>query len=193
LRRRESNVRTNPHRYTLDPPMDLFSQQLLVERDNLLKVANHRLSSAAWAQDAVSETILAALERQPNIGDPTRLRRWLYGVLHNKVVDQVRRHVGDDLVSTVGDSHDLDALHDANHHGAPDPFDNACHSQFIQSLARELNRLPHVHATAFVMREALDKSADDICRELGLSLSNLWVILHRTRMRLRGSLQAHFT
>lgn len=172
--------------------MHPFSHQLLEERDNLLKVANHRLSSSAWAQDAVSETILAALERPPDIEDPSRIRKWLYGVLHNKVVDQIRRHVGDDTVSTVGDSHDLDDLHVPTHITAADPYDNACHSQFIHCLASELNRLPKLHATAFVMREALDTPADDICHELGLSLGNLWVILHRTRLRLRHSLQAHF-
>jgi RNA polymerase sigma factor (sigma-70 family) len=172
--------------------MDSFCSQVMAERDNLLRVASHRLSSTAWAQDAVSETILAALERAPAIDDPTRLRRWLYGVLHNKVVDQIRRHVGDTTVVMAGNANDLDELHAASQHTGSDPLQNACHAQFIDNLAKELNRLPPAHATAFVMREAFDTSADDICHELGLSLGNLWVILHRTRVRLRQSLQAHF-
>jgi len=41
----------------------------------------------------------------------------------------------------------------------------------------------------FMMREMLGLETVEICRELSLSESNCWVILHRARSRLRRCLE----
>ena len=42
------------------------------------------------------------------------------------------------------------------------------------------------------MREWLELEAEEICKELGITPTNLWVTLHRARMRLRECLQARW-
>ena len=44
----------------------------------------------------------------------------------------------------------------------------------------------------FLMREWLELSSDEICKELGLSATNLYVTLHRARLRLRECLETHW-
>jgi DNA-directed RNA polymerase specialized sigma24 family protein len=40
-----------------------------------------------------------------------------------------------------------------------------------------------------MMREWLELETDEICKELAISSTNLWVLLHRARLRLRDCLQ----
>ena len=40
-----------------------------------------------------------------------------------------------------------------------------------------------------MMREWLELSTDEICKELQITATNLWVLLHRARLRLRECLQ----
>ena len=62
------------NRFTLQPPADshpfmttptepTFEAQLVGHRDYLLRFARIQLRNEAWAEDAVSETVLAALAK----------------------------------------------------------------------------------------------------------------------------------
>jgi len=42
------------------------------------------------------------------------------------------------------------------------------------------------------MREWLELESDEICTELAITSANLWVLLHRARLRLRDCLQARW-
>jgi RNA polymerase sigma-70 factor (ECF subfamily) len=47
-------------------------------------------------------------------------------------------------------------------------------------------------AQVFTLREVDEVEGDAICAMLGLSSSNLWVLLHRARKQLRQCLEANF-
>ena len=64
--------------------------------------------------------------------------------------------------------------------------------QFFDVLEACVQHLPGVQARVFMMREWLELDADEVCRELSISTSNLWVIMHRARLRLRDCLQARW-
>jgi RNA polymerase sigma-70 factor (ECF subfamily) len=49
--------------------------------------------------------------------------------------------------------------------------------------------LPERQAEAFMMREIDGLSTGDICKALGISATNSWVILYRARMLLRQCLE----
>ena len=40
-----------------------------------------------------------------------------------------------------------------------------------------------------VMREVMELTSEEICKELAMTSSNCWVVLYRARMRLRECLQ----
>jgi signal transduction histidine kinase len=58
----------------------------LLER--LSRYARSTVRNEAMAEDAVSETLLAALEAPPDFDSPTRTSAWLFGVLKHKLVEQ---------------------------------------------------------------------------------------------------------
>ena len=64
--------------------------------------------------------------------------------------------------------------------------------QFWRVFDACLERLPSNTARVFMMREFLGFETDEICKELALSASNCWVILHRARMALRLCLESQW-
>jgi RNA polymerase sigma-70 factor (ECF subfamily) len=52
-----------------------------------------------------------------------------------------------------------------------------------------LEHLPPAQGRVFMMREWLELDSNEICKELAISQTNLWVLVHRARLRLRECLQ----
>ena len=51
-----------------------------------------------------------------------------------------------------------------------------------------ISKLPKKQAQVFKMKTIQGVSTEDICNELGINPSNLWVMIHRARTALMGCL-----
>jgi RNA polymerase sigma-70 factor (TIGR02943 family) len=176
--------------------MTSFASQLEALRPRLLRFARTQLRNEAWAEDAVSETLLAALEKPQAFAGASRLETWLVGILKHKLIDQLRRHTREATLFSDDDGADLDELLFAANgtwHETPrdwgDPEAQLHERQFLDVLEACVERLPPVQGRVFMMREWLELDTDEICKELQISSTNLWVLLHRARLRLRECLQ----
>lgn len=176
--------------------MNDFAAQVQALRGALLRFARAQLRNDAWAEDAVSDTLLAALEKPQAFAGQSQLKTWLVGILKHKLVDQLRRHAREATVLSRDDEADLDdALFDETGHWreAPcdwgDPEHHLGQRQFLEVLELCVTRLPATQGRVFMMREWLELDSDEICKELAISPTNLWVLLHRARLRLRDCLQ----
>ncbi len=182
--------------------MSSFEDQIVSLRDYLLKFARLQLRNDAWAEDAVSETVLAALAKPQAFGNRSQLKTWLVGILKHKVVDALRHHHREisGLESTEDDNTDpLEAIaFKANGHFAEPPADwgnpeqQASSQQFFEILEACASKLPATQGRLFLMREWLELSSEEICKELQLTPTNLYVQLHRARLRLRECLELHW-
>jgi len=56
-----------------------FAQQVADLRSYLLKFARLQLRNDVWAEDAVSETVLAALVKPQSFDNRSQLKTWLVG------------------------------------------------------------------------------------------------------------------
>jgi len=175
-----------------------FSSQLETLRPQLLKYARLQLRNEAWAEDAVSETLLAALEKPQAFAGQSQLKTWLVGVLRHKLVDQIRRNCRE-MSLTAEDGEDLDELMfkpDGHWAETPadwgDPEQTLRQVEFMRVLEACVEQLPGQQGRLFMMREWLELDSTEICKVLGISSTNLWVMLHRARLRLRDCLQAHW-
>ena len=180
---------------TASPTSD-FAPQVQALRAALLRFARAQLRNDAWAEDAVSETLLAALEKPQSFAGQSQLKTWLIGILKHKVIDQLRRDAREATVLSSDDQADVDdELFDASGHWryAPadwgDPEQQLRQVQFFEVLEACLQHLPATQGRVFMMREWLELSTGEICKELAISSTNLWVLLHRARLRLRTCLQ----
>lgn len=176
-----------------------FARQVEALRPQLLRFARTQLRNEAWAEDAVSETLLAALEKPGSFAGQSQLKTWLVGVLKHKVIDQLRRHAREATVLSTEDGEDLDeSLFDRTGHWCDKPQDwgspeAACgQRQFFEVLEACVDHLPATQGRVFMMREWLELDTEEICKELQITSTNLWVLLHRARLRLRECLQTRW-
>ena len=180
-----------------------IENQLAEHRSYLLRFARLQLRNDAWAEDAVSETLLAALSSPQSFANKSQLKTWLVGILKHKVVDTLRlrsREVSYDGEDDASDgSEELDALvfKNRDHFATPpadwgDPEQDLSSHQFFQVLEACAEKLPAAMGRVFLMREWLELSSEEICKELKLTPTNLYVQLHRARLRLRECLELNW-
>lgn len=175
-----------------------FCRQIEALRGVLLKYARLQLRNPAWAEDAVSETVLAALEKPQAFAGASQLKTWLIGILKHKLVDQIRKNSREmSTTASSDDGEDLDELLFASdghwrepQHDWGNPEDALRQVDFMRVLEACVEKLPGQQGRLFMMREWLELESDEICKELAITPTNLWVMLHRARLRLRECLQA---
>ncbi|WP_158899945.1 sigma-70 family RNA polymerase sigma factor [Burkholderia sp. L27(2015)] len=176
-------------------------------RLQLVKFARIQLRQDASVEDVVQETLVALLEHPERFAGQSSLKTYAIGILKHKIVDVLRRgkrevalHGQDDAEgdSTSADMAEFDAMFDETGHfrEAPrswgDPNATYEQKQFFEILELCIERLPAKVAQIFMMREWLGLETEEICKELGVTSTNAWVMLYRARMRLRECLQLNW-
>ena len=187
-----------------------IENQLEQHRSYLMRFARLQLRNDAWAEDAVSETLLAALAKPQSFESKSQLKTWLVGILKHKVIDVLRVQTREASINFEADgdgSEELDALMFQNNGhfvNAPliwgstsassgsNPDQQLSSQQFFQILEACTDKLPAAQGRIFLMREWLELSVDEICKELDLTSTNLYVQLHRARLRLRECLELNW-
>lgn len=166
--------------------------------DYLYRCAMLRLRDASLAQDIVQETLLAALQARASFAGQSTERTWLVGILKHKVIDHLRRASRlqslDALEPFLAADEDEQYRFDDTGHWRPetaptgwggDPRALAENKEFWDVLRRCMERLPARTAQVYAMREIDGVDSDEVCKVLEVTPSNLWVLLHRARQRLR--------
>ena len=192
---------TVPTTMSTSPPPS-FEQQLVGHRDYLLRFARLQLRNETWAEDAVSETVLAALTKPQAFANRSQLKTWLVGILKHKVLDALRHHSREICGLDRSDDDDAEPLDylgfAADGHFAQPPADwgnpeqQFSSRQFFEVLDACANKLPAAQGRLFLMREWLELSSEEICKELSLTPTNFYVQLHRARLRLRECLELNW-
>jgi RNA polymerase sigma-70 factor (ECF subfamily) len=161
----------------------------------LYRFALGQLRDPDLAQDAVQETLLAALKGGGSYQGRSAVRSWLTAILKHKVVDIQRarsREVPLEPDERADDAEDDAFQADGHWLHAPtdwgDPDKALEQRQFWATFESCLAGLPERAARAFTLREIHGESIEAICAALEITPSNCWVMLHRARARLRGCL-----
>lgn len=163
--------------------------------DYLFRYARRRLFSDEQAEDAVQECLLAALSARRDFAGDSSERTWLTGILKHKIVDAIRKQARE-VTAPGGDDEqdDWESLFDQSGHwletfrdwGNPEA---ALEKSRLQRMLDEcFRRLKPTLAQIFSLRELSGLSNEEICKELDISQTNAWVMLHRARLSLRECL-----
>jgi RNA polymerase sigma-70 factor (ECF subfamily) len=166
-------------------------------RPRLMRFARLQLRDDAAAEDAVQETLLAAVQNAARFEGAAAVATWLFAILKNKLIDEFRRRARQPVVACDDDQaldDALDAQFDARGHWATppsawsDPQASLEQKRFWEVFEICIAGLPERSARVFGMRELMGLETEEICKQLGISSSNCWVLLHRARMGLRDCL-----
>jgi RNA polymerase sigma-70 factor (ECF subfamily) len=172
--------------------------ELQKHRPQLLKFAMLQLRNATAAEDVVQETLLAALQASSGFAGQSSVKTWLVGILKHKIIDAIRKQSREQPLETADDEtdiHDLqDAIYQEDGHFRESPADwgdpEAALRQrkFFDVLERCMESLPKKTSRAFMLREVMGLETAEICKDLGITSTNCWVLLYRARMALRECL-----
>ncbi|MGN8200371.1 sigma-70 family RNA polymerase sigma factor [Salinisphaera sp. RV14] len=164
--------------------------------DALYAFALARVFDRASAEDLVQDTLLAALRQQDSFRADSSERTWLIGILKHKCIDEIRRRArsarareprADDVEAQLfrpdGRWREPPAT------WADEPLQQLQREAFITALGRCLDGVPEAQRDSFVMRELHGLDADAASAQMGVTPNNLYVLLHRARLRLRRCLE----
>jgi RNA polymerase sigma-70 factor (ECF subfamily) len=186
--------------------MHTDADQLAQHRDYLVRFARAHLRDPARAEDVVQETLLAAMENRAGFSGKAQLRTWLTGILKHKIIDVFRRQkrdapgAGADDLGPEADEAFADLYFDAGREdhwrSAPpawgDPERSLEQKRFWEVFDACSKQMPAQTARVFLMRELMGLETEEICKELGITPNNCWVLLYRARMNLRQCLEARW-
>lgn len=167
--------------------------------DVLYRYAVSRLRDPDSAEEVVQETMVAALRARDQYSGKGSEGAWLLGICRRKVVDHVRRRSRPDTGGGGDLGHDpSEAMFDAKGNWRFDPRvvkgrpEHALEQEeFWEAFRGCLEALSARQADAFTLREVDELTSDAICKELEISASNLWVLLHRARLNLTRCMKSH--
>ena len=172
--------------------------------DYLYRYALLQLRDEAAAQDAVQEALLAGLTAWARFSGKSSVRTWLTGILKHKILDLFRQRAKEPQYTPVSEDPEAElaalelVLFDATGHWAHkpqtwgDPESTLEQQRFWQAFLRCMEALAPAHAQVFHLREMDGLSTEEICKELGISSTNCWVMLYRARLSLQQCLETHW-
>ena len=172
--------------------------------DYLFRFAMLKLRDEHLAEDAVQETLLAALQGYKKFSGESSEKTWLVGILKHKIVDLIRKKVREPTLLNVDEPLECtedqvtDALFDETRHwvtpsqdwGNPDKVLDQ--KRFWQILNQCLKGLPPQLALLYSLREISGMDTKEICNDLNISPTNSWVMLHRARIALKQCFEIHW-
>ena len=158
-----------------------------------------RVRDQVMAEEIVQNTFFAALQSAGSFAGRSSEKSWLFGILKHKILDHFRE-VKKNQTYEISPPEDQDPFeYDTSGHWKEmpgnwnlDPEKSAENQQLTQALAHCLDNLPEKLREVFVLKEIEGLDSEQICKDFNIKPTNLWVILHRARNRLKKCLETHW-
>lgn len=167
--------------------------------DYLYNFALSRVSDSELAKDLVQETFFAGLKSAKNFKGTAAERTWLIAILKRKVVDHYRKINSKKGKAEVrmNYSSQNDSEGDWLEEQVADPLsihenDEIENEELGLAIQDCISKLPKKQSLVFTMKTIQGMNTEDICKELGINPSNLWVMIHRSRTALMSCLNQNW-
>ena len=155
----------------------MHSQAILAEIPRLRRYARALLGDRAAADDLVQDTLERAWSRIAQWRLGSDMRAWLFSIMHNLRVDQLRRP------SLATEPVDEDALVAATRPTQADELE-------MKELESALRQLPAEYREVLLLVALEELSYEQVAATLGIPLGTVMSRLSRARERLRRLLAA---
>ena len=164
--------------------------------DYLFNYAVVRVNDADLAKDLVQETFFAGLKSAKNFQGKATERTWLVSILKRKIIDYYRK-----INSKKGQAEVKMNFYDEGEYKGnwieervPQNWKNESekaieNEELKKQLDSCIDNLPEKYAIIFRMKTIQEFETEEVCKELDITPSNLWVIIHRARTQLRKCME----
>jgi len=184
----------------------ILEPRLWVERygDYLYNYTIVRVNDPERAGDLVQETFLAGLKAVDSFRGSSTERTWLISILKRKIIDTYRKR-STSRESSLSEYEEK--IWDGDYYRGSEPFrghwleGKGPHSnsllpegeleqeELMAIIEKCISLLPPNLAAVFIMKMIDEAESAEVCKELGITSSNLWVMLHRARLKMRGCIE----
>ena len=153
------------------------------------------------AEDLLQETLLAAVGSYHSHAGRSSERTWLVGIMKHKVIDHFRRAARNAQFQLPPEDDEFEWFEQSGPwrgHWREDqapmtwPVQALESREFWETFEHCLSQLPPQMSIAFTLREIDGLTSTEICEILDITPNNLWVLLHRSRIKLRHLLEANW-
>lgn len=158
----------------------------------LLHRATSMVADRHDAMDIVQEVFAAAVTSYDSFKKKSSPLTWLQRILNNKVADFYRERYRKpqtvsmtDFFDSAGSWTDNSVLNEWGRNAD----ESEEQKELMDNLDKCLDRLPAKWQVTVRLYYIEEKKADEVCRQLGIAVANLWKILQRSRMQLRKCIE----
>ncbi len=142
--------------------------------------AQRRLDNETDAADVLNDVMLEAWRSAGRFQGRARVRTWLLGITHHRIVDRLRRrhrHQADPVDEQVADE------------SAPSGFDAVVLNQHVEEVQRCLDKLADVHRQVIHLTFYEELSYPEIAQVLGAPTGTIKTRMMHAKAKLRDCLQ----
>lgn len=167
--------------------------------DGLYSWAYYKTRSEQIAKDLVQETFIAAFESFDKFQGKSAPKSWLFAILRNKISDHYRKNSRNIKVEIeIREQDVLYNFFDQDGRWKADALPVAWQTDNINLLDDQefekvfqscLHSLPYHWFCCIQLKYFGEKDSTEICQTLNITSSNLWQILHRTKLKVRKCLE----
>lgn len=164
--------------------------------DYMYNYAIVRVNDSDLAKDLVQETFFAGLKSAKNFQGKSTERTWLVSILKRKIIDYYRKINSKKGKAEVRMNFYEDGENEGNwiEERVPQSWDNQSEKtienrELKTQLESCIDCLPEKYAMVFRMKTIQEFETEEICKELDITPSNLWVMIHRARTQLRRCME----
>lgn len=173
----------SPNSYSGETPRcgneaNQISLALAASRTKSLAYLRRRLGTMEDAEDVLHDAYVRLLRASDQLRDPARINAWLSQALRNAVIDRYRRNAA------------RKRLHDEYAVSAHEPEDAGAMDGQLERVHQLICDLKPDYADVLRRADLKGQSHAEIARDLGLSVGNVAVRLHRARAALRQLVEA---
>lgn len=164
--------------------------------DYLYRYAHSRVNDKAVAEDLVQETFLSAWKARERFEGRSSEKTWLSSILRNKIIDYYRKVlVKDEGISGKKETpisfFSEDGSWMPEETGTDWNLDTGARlesKEFFEIFHGCVDVIKGKSKMAFALKYIDDKKTEDICKELSITPTNYWVLIHRAKLQLRKCL-----
>lgn len=170
--------------------------------DDMYSWAYYKTSSKETAEDLVQDTMVSVYKSYEKYKPGSNPKTWLFTILNNKIIDYYRSSNTQKSVNQTtlqgkqleDDNFDSDGIWNRDQ----DPLwgnteehllDNP---DFLIVMESCIEDLPPNWRGVVLGKYFHHKKGSQICKELGITSSNLWQMAHRAKLQLKECLEANW-
>ena len=143
------------------------------------------------AEDVTQSTFATFIESAHRFEGRSHVRTWLFGILYKKIAETRRKLKRDAEFDDIDEVFEQRFSQGGFWTKPPRPVDAAVFEQEVRKGIDDcLEEVPDKQKMAFVLREIEEMDSEQICNILEVTRTNLGVLLHRVRNRLRECLES---